>query len=65
MLCRQFQRVAGRIAAGDLAPAGQSVSADQLDDDAQGVRRVEAGRVQQRRVGHGDWGDVDFADAHH
>ena len=60
----QFEGGAGRLAAGDLAPAGEAVIADDFEDEAQGVGRVQAGRVEQGRVRHGDGGDVDVADLH-
>ena len=48
----------GRLgAAGHLAQAGDAVVRHDLDDRAQRVRRVQPGRVEQRRVGDGDRGD--------
>jgi len=51
-------------AAGKFAQAIDTVVADYLDDHAQGVGGVQAGGVQQRRIGDGDRGDVKVGDTH-
>ncbi len=59
-----FQGGGGFGAARDFAEAVDAVVGDDFEDDAQRVGRMQAGGVEQGRVGDGDGRDAQFGDLH-